>query len=117
MKFYFTIFLTIAPSSAPTNLIASNITSKTVYLSWDTVPDENQNGIIRYYRVNATEAETSTKLTYIAYSNELMVHDLHPYYSYQVSVAAYTVDTGPYSTTISYQMNEDGMQNFISIQL
>ncbi len=98
-----------APSSAPTNLITSNITSSIVHLSWDSIPINSQNGIINYYQVNLTESDTGTMFSLIAYSNELLiVQDLHPYYLYHVSVAAYTVEIGPYSAILSFQTNQDG---------
>ena len=109
--------LYIAPSSAPANLFADNITSSAISFSWDVIPDENQNGIIRYYQVNLTETDTGTDSTWIAYTNGLTVQDLHPYYTYQVSVAAYTVDVGPYSATASYQMKEDGIIKHVLFKL
>ena len=89
-------------------MITSNITSSVVHLSWDSIPVISQNGIISYYQVNLTESDTGTMFSLIAYSNELIVQDLHPYYLYQVSVAAYTVEIGPYSAVISFQTNQDG---------
>lgn len=36
------------------------------------------------------------------------ISDLHPFYTYQVNVAAVTVDTGPFSPTLTFTMPEDG---------
>ena len=98
----------IAPSVAPVGTIAKNISSSRVHLSWDELPAENRNGIVRHYQVNVTETNTGKEFELIAYSNELIVQDLHPYYTYNVTVAAHTVDIGSYSAVISYQMEEDG---------
>lgn len=79
-----------------------------MYLSWDSIPDSDQNGIIRHYQVNITETDTGADLSTIAYSTGLTINDLHPYYTYRVLVAAYTIDTGPYSSHVTFQMDEDG---------
>ena len=78
-----------------------------MHIFWDEIPEENRNGIIRHYQVNVTEIDTGTNFVFIAISNDLVINDLHPYYTYDVFVAAFTVDIGPYSTAISFQMHED----------
>ncbi len=107
----FVSFYCIAPSVAPTGTAASNISTSRVHLSWDALPEENRNGIVRHFQVNVTETDTGIEFELIAYSNELIIQDLHPYYTYHVTVAAHTVDIGPYSTVASFQMNEDGKCN------
>lgn len=40
---------------------------------------------------------------------ELFVTSLHPHYVYEITVAAKTVEFGPYSSPTSVQMDQDGM--------
>ena len=71
---------------------------------------ESQNGVIRQYVVKVTEDETSAVVLHYTNSTQVTVEDLHPYYTYTCSVAAETVEVGPYSTTIIIQLDEDRMQ-------
>ena len=41
-------------------------------------------------------------------SSPLHIEDLHPFYDYQLRMAAQTVDIGPYSDIVSWRMPEDG---------
>ena len=93
---------------SPTNVLSNNVTSVSIELTWDSIPFENQNGIIRYYLVNVTEEETNINFELFAYSSNLIVQDLHPYYTYHILVAAFTIDKGPYSMEVIYQLDEDG---------
>ena len=98
----------LAPSAAPVNLYSSNVSSTFLDLSWSVIPFEHQNGIIRYYILNITETDTGNIFELISFSNSLFIQDLHPYYTYEIAVAAYTVDNGPYSSIVSHQLDEDG---------
>ena len=74
-------------------------------------PLKNQiNGIIRKYVLKLAEVETNT-IRFINESTaqtEIIVSSLHPYYQYEVSVAAVTIATGPFSTPLSVTTNEAG---------
>ena len=39
--------------------------------------------------------------------HSISLPSLHPYYTYQISVAAYTVDIGPFATALA-QTEQDG---------
>lgn len=69
---------------------------------------ESQNGVIWRYVIRITEEETSTVMLHYTNSTQVRVGNLHPYYTYICSVAAETVEVGPYST-IRIQLDEDSM--------
>jgi len=85
-------------------------TSNSLTLSWEPPAVESQNGVIRQYVIRITEEETSAVMLHYANSVQVMVEDLHPYYTYTCSVAAETVEVGPYSTNVTVQLDEDSMQ-------
>ena len=46
------------PASAPVNIESSTVTSTMVEISWDPLPSEDENGIVRHYLINVTEIQT-----------------------------------------------------------
>jgi len=97
-----------APSSAPTNLVAEAIDAFTLSLTWNTVPEGHRNGVIRHYTVNILETVTMFTFQQMSYTTSATVSSLHPYYTYNLSVAAYTVAMGPFSIPVSLQLPESG---------
>ena len=87
----------------------SVITSTSFYLSWNDLPPEYHNGLIRYYLVNITELDSRTVFTYTTTTTNFTAHFLHPYYYYVCSVSAVTVSLGPYSDIQIIQTEIDGM--------
>ena len=55
-----------------------------------------------------TEVETGRKLRYSIESTELVIRNLHPFYLYNCTVTAVTVDEGPYSAVIGARTEEAG---------
>ena len=96
-----------APSAPPQRLDVRSQSSTILQLSWTPPPYENQNGLIREYRINITEIETGRVFPFLSTVTSLSVSDLHPAYTYRCAVAAYTVGIGP-STVMSIQLPEDG---------
>ena len=103
----FCLFIT-APISPPTNVISNGITSTTLDISWNSLQPEDENGIVRSYIINVTIADNGLNFEVTAYTNSVFLNDLHPYYTYMVSIAAFTVELGPFSIVTSYKTNEDG---------
>ena len=103
----FCLFI-IAPISPPTNVISNGITSTTLNISWNPLQPEDENGIVRSYIINVTVADNGLNFEVTAYTNSAFLNDLHPYYTYMVSIAAFTVELGPFSIITSYKTNEDG---------
>lgn len=106
------VFLSLpaAPGSHPSNFTGESLNSTHIYLTWDTPPPSEINGIIREYRLNITEDVTGILFQYstAATVQELIVGPLHPYYIYHCSVVAITVETGPYTSIFAIQTEEDG---------
>ena len=66
------------------------------------------NGIIREYYANVTDTVTGEVQLLSSQSEVLEITNLHPYYTYKVAVAAYTVALGPFTDQITVQTLEDG---------
>ena len=71
-----------------------------------------QNGIIRKYSVRIQSYYSDTLDIYNVFNTtELMVPYLKPYSNYTVSVAAHTIDIGPYTLPIVIRLPEAGKDN------
>ena len=81
---------------------------------WDELPNEDKNGIIRYYLVNVTETNTGYHYQTTSTTSDITLSNLHPYYTYSITVAAYTIEEGPFSTPVTFTTLQDGM-SIISI--
>lgn len=97
-----------APDDAPLGLIARSVTANTIDLSWYPPPVESQNGVITSYRLIIVELETKEKGTLKTSTTKATVENLHPFYTYNISVTAITIDVGPYSLPIMVKTLEDG---------
>ena len=102
------LFCFIAPTLAPQDVVATATDSRTLLMSWVLPPFEHQNGIIREYQVNITERETGRTYYLTTAATSLTVPSLHPFYTYDCKVAAFTIAQGPYSEKLSITMPEDG---------
>ena len=89
-------------------MVATATDSRTLLMSWVLPPFEHQNGIIREYQVNITERETGRTYYLTTAATSLTVPSLHPFYTYDCKVAAFTIAQGPYSEKLSITMPEDG---------
>ena len=85
--------------------------STTLLISWMPPQFEHQNGVIREYRVNITETETGIAYRLFTAATTLTVSSLHPFYTYDCIIAAFTIAEGPYSVEVNITMPEDGMFN------
>ena len=102
-----------APSAPPEELFFPSVSSTSFVLSWSPPPTSQQNGIIREYTVNITELQTGTNIILNSTSTSVSVLSLHPYYTYECVVNAYTVGSGPYSEVFTIATSEDGMLHFL----
>ena len=96
------------PASPPQNLIVTSINSRTVYLSWSPPPSEHHNGIIRQFELKINEVDTGRRIQRTSVGTSFTISSLHPFYTYWFSVAAYTVDLGPFTEPSVLQMPQDG---------
>lgn len=92
---------------SPSNLTGMAQDSATIFLSWDQ-PDGRHNGIIREYRLNITEMETGRMFRTVSATSSQVINNLHPDYTYEWMVTAFTVGEGPYSYTHRVTTLEDG---------
>ena len=102
------ISLHSVPTSAPQSVEVTAIDSRTVIISWAPPPLEQQNGNIREYRVNISERETGKAIHLVSAAVSVTVPSLHPFYTYNCTVAAFTVGEGPHSVEVTVTMPEDG---------
>lgn len=98
----------------PSNLTGFAQDSTTILLSWE-APMGRHNGIIREYRLNITEIETGQVFSNISASTSLVISNLHPDYTYEWTVTAFTVIEGPYSYLSRVTTLEDGKNSSASI--
>jgi hypothetical protein len=87
-----------APGAPPVGLRAENVSSRALSLIWEPPPLSSHNGVIQEFRVYVLENNTNTETHYNSLSTEMTLNNLHPYYNYLISVAAVTIDIGPYET-------------------
>ena len=83
-------------------------------LSWLPPPNASHNGVIKMYKLHVVQIETKDSIDMTSSSTKMTLKNLHPYYHYQISVAAVTVDVGPYAT-ITVQTLEDGMHLYVCV--
>ena len=111
------LLFTLAPSAPPLNLSAMVINSSSVHLSWLPPMENQRNGNIRHYIIGVIELHTGRKFPLSSTNTTFIYPQLHPAYAYHFSVAAVTVDIGPYSDPIVTTTPEDGMQSTVCIYL
>ena len=91
----------------PTIVDATIISSTTVNLSWDAPFQADQNGIIHQYHINLTEVDTTRQWPLISMTNTFLLTFLHPYNTYQYSIAAVTISTGSYTKLFNFTTPPD----------
>ena len=84
------------------------LSPRSLFISWQAPPLDMRNGEITFYAINVVEVATGTLTLWNTSDHFLTVEPLHPYYEYQVSVAAATVGLGPYSPERIVRMPEAG---------
>ena len=84
-----------APTGRPSNTSGVALNSTHIHLMWDPPPLNQTHGDIQEYRITITEYETESVTVYTSNETELVAGPLHPYYTYNCSIQAVTVDPGP----------------------
>ena len=106
-------------SHEPLNLNGNASSSSTIQLQWDPPPAQYHNGEIDSYTVlckTNTNGEDIV-LTYSSLTTNITISGLHPYYTYNCSVSAVTVDQGPFSDIIHITTMEEGKLETPSIHI
>ena len=81
---------------------------RTLSISWSHPEIHLQNGIIRIYRIIVTDVESDYVLEISVNDTNTVLSQLSPFHTYEIKIAAYTIDIGPYSNLVSIQMPESG---------
>ena len=97
----------VVPSGSPQQFNSTTQSPTTLHLSWFLPQPSDINGIIQYYSLSYLELETGLLLWKNATTMSTIVMDLHPFYTYEFTVSAVTIGTGPV-TSITVQMPEAG---------
>ena len=84
-------------------------------MAWSPLSLEDENGMVRYYLVNVTETNTGQQYQIQSTTDYVTLNNLHPYYTYNVQIAAYTIGPGPYSNIAILTTAEDGKNLAITI--
>ena len=102
-------FISLGPHAPPQNVSENSTTSTSIFVKWNDVPSEDQNGIIRNYtvRYRAVGALGPFDTTKV-FTKEANLTGLIKDESYNVSVLATTdKGNGPYSDPEIFTTNED----------
>ena len=99
-----------APNTPPRDLEVSIVGTTSLHLSWSAPYEEDWNGVIREYHVNITEINSvqAQLLTYTTTNLFITVQSLHPFYTYECQVSAFTVATGPFTNVSEVTLPEAG---------
>lgn len=98
-----------APSAPPLNPDYTILSPRSLNISWYPPPIEHQNGVIKYYVIDALELNTGLTYKYTSNFTWLFLDSLHPYYNYEFMFAAVTVGVGLAGSSITVLTPEDGM--------
>ena len=101
------------PSSSPL-LDELNATSRSLSLSWRTLPPEDLNGLITGYTVTIADLDdlSHNVESYFTESRNYSFSGLTPYTTYGLTLSAHTqVGSGPTSSLHTVQTEEEGQSN------
>ena len=116
MRSFIGVFVVAVPDAPPANVIGKNVTSTNIFVQWDEVPANNQNGVIVNYTVTYTELPiangSSTAEVVIAPKRNATLTGLKKFTNYRVTVFASTAKGGGNrSDPIIVITDEDGKYN------
>ena len=84
------------------------VESTSFLIKWG-IPQQNEtNGNIRYFTLQAIEIETANIVTFNVSGIQKELTGLHPFYTYELRVATVTIAAGPYSEPFRVQTKEAG---------
>lgn len=96
-----------APAHSPEGVRVEAMDAHTLNVSWSP-PSMQQNGVIRNYSVNLTEAVTGLGRQYSANITSILIRELVAYHTYFIQVAAVTTASGPFSDSVYAATPEAG---------
>ena len=90
-------FIVVVPNAPPDNVRGNNETSTSIFVQWDEVPADNQNGIIVNYTVTYTElpdGSPTDEVVVIAPKRNASLTTLIKFTNYSITVFASTAKGG-----------------------
>ena len=111
---YIGVFVIVVPNAPPANVTGNNETSTSIFVQWDEVPTDNQNGIIVNYTVTYTELPSGSSLdgVVIAPKRNITLEGLEKFTNYSITVFASTSKgSGNRSDPIFVITDEDSKYN------
>ena len=97
------LFVISAPTASPGNLTVLNISANELNVLWERPKQIGINGILRYYILEYSIVNLTENIVSVNVSGDTLntvVIGLNNFTSYIVSVAAFTVGVGPFSTEV-----------------
>lgn len=104
---FFIVYL--APDGSPQNATVTVLDSRRVEFEWLPPSTEEVNGVIIGFIIRVAGQDSDEVVELQTNETKIIMERLHPFYSYLFTVAARTeVGTGPFSSTISFQLPTAG---------
>ena len=105
----------LAPTTPPQNFTVEVLSSTDVFLRWFPPSLDQQNGVIRNYHIRQYDTGTGILTNYTQGKDrtELVVGSLSPHNQYQFTIAAETVEPGPFSNPVTVTTLESGQYNYL----
>ena len=110
------VCLLLVPSNVPQNVVAVPLNATHAMIVWEPPPPDHQNGLIGLYRIAITVVDTDEQLQDVSAGTTTVLGPLHPFYTYKFSIAAETVQVGPFTSPITLKMPEAGNVSFIRFE-
>ena len=91
------VFVIVVPNAPPANTTGNNVTSTSIFVQWDEVPVDNQNGIIVNYTVTYTKlpyGSPTAKVVVTAPKRNATLTGLDKFTNYNITVFASTAKGG-----------------------
>ena len=91
------VFVIVVPNAPPANVTGNNETSISIFVQWDEVPADNQNGIIVNYTVTYRELPSGSSVedeVVIAPKRNITLEGLQKFTNYSITVFASTSKGG-----------------------
>ena len=98
------------PVVSPDNLAVENISANALAVSWERPTEIDINGVLRYYIIEYYIVDQRNTLLTVNVTGDMLstvLDNLNNFTDYNVSVAAFTVGTGPFSSEIE-RTSENG---------
>ena len=95
---YIGVFVIVVPNAPPANVMGNNETSTSIFVQWDEVPADNQNGIIVNYTVTYRKIKLPSGSlldeVVIAPKRNITLEGLEEFTNYSITVFASTSKGG-----------------------